>query len=346
MPSKMRAWVINKTGDILEEKRLLELIELEIPRPKSTEILIKVSAAGICHTELDEIEGRTPPPELPVIPGHQVVGTVVECGSDAKKFEKGEKAAVAWIGWTCGKCEKCRAGHENLCQEFIATGRDLYGGYAEYMVADENFAYKVPEHLTDEQIAPMLCAGAVGYRSLRLTGIKSGEPLGFTGFGASAHLVLKMAKRLYPGSRFYVFARSAKERDFAKELGAEWAGDAADQPPVKLRAIIDTTPVWKTVLCALENLQPGGRLVINAIRKENSDKSQLMLIDYGKHLWLEKEIKTVANVSRKDVEEFLKLSVKLDIRPEVELFHLEDALTALKQIKQGDVRGAKVLTLS
>lgn len=346
MPSKMRAWVINRTGSVLEDRRLLDLIECEIPEPKSNEILIKVSASGVCHTELDEIEGRTPPPEFPVIPGHQVVGTVVGKGADVRKFRTGERAAVGWIGWACGKCDKCRSGMENLCEEYIATGRDIDGGYSEYMVADENFAYKVPAHLSDEETAPLLCAGAVGYRSLRLTGIRDGDPLGFTGFGASAHLVLKLVKALYPQSRFYVFARSAKERAFAKELGAEWAGDMVDKPPARLKAVIDTTPIWKTVVCAMENLEPGGRLVINAIRKENTDKGGLMLLDYGKHLWLEKEIKSVANVTRKDIEEFLKLSEKFNIKPQVELFHLEDAVTALKQIKQRQIKGAKVLTLS
>jgi len=346
MPSKMKAWVINRTGDVLADKRLMDLIECEVPVPKSGEILIKVSASGICHTELDEIEGRTPPPEFPVIPGHQVVGRVVECGANARKFRKGERVAVGWIGWACGNCEKCRSGTENLCEEFIATGRDVDGGYAEYMVADENFAFRVPESFSDEQTAPLLCAGAVGYRSLKLTGIKSGDPLGLTGFGASAHLVLKLAKGLFRGSGIYVFARSAKERAFAKELGADWAGDIGDKPPSRLRAIIDTTPVWKTVVSAMENLQPGGRLVINAIRKENADKGGLMALDYDRHLWLEKEIKSVANVTRRDVEEFLKLAERHEIRPEVETHPMEEALAALRQIKQGGIKGAKVIRMA
>lgn len=346
MPSKMRAWVINRTGSVLDDRRLLDLIECEVPEPKTNEILVKVSASGVCHTELDEIEGRTPPPEFPVIPGHQVVGTVVARGTGARKFTIGERAAVGWIGWACGKCEKCRGGMENLCEGYIATGRDIDGGYAEYMVADENFAFKVPRSLTDEETAPLLCAGAVGYRSLKLSGIKEGDHLGFTGFGASAHLVLKLAKSLYPENKFYVFARSSKERAFAKELGAEWTGDISGKPPARLKAVIDTTPVWKTVVCAMEHLEPGGRLVINAIRKENTDKGGLMLLDYGKHLWQEKEIKSVANVTRKDIEEFLKLADKFGIKPQVELFHLEDAVTALKQIKQRQIKGAKVLTLS
>jgi alcohol dehydrogenase, propanol-preferring len=345
MPSKMKAWVINKTGSILKENGLLELIECEIPVPQNDEILIKVSACGACHTELDEIEGRTPPSSFPMIPGHQVVGVVLENGKNADRFKIGDRVAVAWIASSCGTCGYCNNGFENLCASFKATGRDRNGGYAEYMTVNENYVFKVPKWFSDVEAAPLLCAGAVGYRSLKLAGIKNGEPLGFTGFGASAHLVLKLAKGLYPESKFFVFARSEKERAFANELGAVWTGDTEDISLVKLRAVIDTTPVWKTIVCAIDNLVPGGRLVINAIRKEEADKNELLLLDYGKHLWLEKEIKSVANVTRKDVEEFLELAAKFKIKPEVELFAFEDALKALIEIKEKKIKGAKVIKM-
>jgi alcohol dehydrogenase, propanol-preferring len=345
MPSAMKAWVINKTGNILEENDLLDLIECGIPLPGDNEILIKVTASGICHTELDEIEGRTPPSSLPMIPGHQIVGKVVSFGKKVKKFREGDKAAIAWIGAACGNCGFCKSGLENLCPDFKATGRDMNGGYAEFAKVKEDFAYKISLKTDDEHAAPLLCAGAVGYRSLKLTGIKNGEPLGFTGFGASAHLVLKLAKELYPKSGFYVFARSENERGFARALGAAWTGDTEDKPPVKLKAIIDTTPVWKTIVAAMDNLEPGGRLVINAIRKEESDKDELLSMDYGRHLWLEKEIKSVANVTRKDVEEFLKLAFEYTIKPEVEIFAFDDALKALKEIKEKKIKGAKVIKI-
>ncbi len=343
MPSKMRAWVINRTGSVLDDRRLLDLIECEVPEPKTNEILVKVSASGVCHTELDEIEGRTPPPEFPVIPGHQVVGTVVARGTSARKFTIGERAAVGWIGWACGKCEKCRGGMENLCEGYIAT-EGTWTAVRRVHGRGRELRLQGARSLTDEETAPLLCAEQ-WIQVAQALGHKGGGHLGFTGFGASAHLVLKLAKSLYrrTGS---MSSQEAQERAFAKELGAEWTGDISDKPPARMKAVIYTTPVWKTVVCAMENLQPGGRLVINAIRKENTDKGGLMLLDYGKHLWQEKEIKSVANVTRKDIDEFLKLADKFGIKPQVELFHLEDAVTALKQIKQRQIRGAKVLTLS
>jgi propanol-preferring alcohol dehydrogenase len=219
------------------------------------------------------------------------------------------------------------------------------GGYAEYMTVLAEFAHPLPEAFSDVEAAPLLCAGAIGYRSLRLTGLRDGQNLGLTGFGASAHLVLKMARYQYPNSKTFVFARSEKERMFAQELGAAWAGDTEEESPEKLDAIIDTTPVWKPILEALKNLEPGGRLVINAIRKEEADKATLLQLDYPGHLWLEKEIKSVANVSRRDVREFLALAAKISIRPEVQEFRLEEANAALLELKAGKIRGAKVLRI-
>jgi len=341
----MKAMVLKGIVDLRENRKPLVMEDLPIPEPKEKEILIKVSACGVCHTELDEIEGRTPPPRFPVILGHQVVGKVEKLGKGASRFKEGERVGVGWIYWACGKCEYCKKGNENLCPQFKATGRDADGGYAEYMVVHEDFACKIPDVFSDTEAAPLFCAGAIGYRSLKLTGLKDGQNLGLTGFGASGHLVLKMVKYRFPNTKVFIFARSEREREFAKELGAVWAGDTEDTSPEPLDAIIDTTPVWKPPVEALKNLKPGGRLVINAIRKEDVDKDYLLKIDYPTHLWMEKEIKSVANVTRKDIEEFLELASQIPIRPEIQEFPLEDANIALLELKERKIRGAKVLKI-
>jgi alcohol dehydrogenase, propanol-preferring len=406
----MKAMVITRTGRM--EDAPLELCDVPDPTPAGGEILIRVSACGVCHTELDEIEGRTPPPRLPVIPGHQVVGKVMsvaespEGDSPRRKlgtvprnscveraqgtvgtsaagqspfshvFRVGDRVGVAWIFSACGRCEYCRNGQENLCTDFMATGRDANGGYAEFMTVPEAFAYPIPDVFTDAEAAPLLCAGAVGYRSLRLAGWDLGHKpesqkgtvpgarsaairysphdcghvprsaLGLTGFGASGHLVLKMVKHQCPETRVYVFARSKEEQAFARELGATWAGDTGDRPPELLDAIIDTTPAWMPIVAALGNLKPGGRLVINAIRKEETDKQALLGLDYAQHLWMEKEIKSVANVTRKDVSEFLELAAQIPIKPEVHEYPLEAANQALFELEERRIRGAKVLRIS
>jgi propanol-preferring alcohol dehydrogenase len=341
----MKAMVLNEIWSLEENKTPLELTDLPDPVPGGKEILVQVSACGVCHTELDEIEGRTPPPHLPVVLGHQVVGRVKQTGDRASGFEIGDRVGIAWIYSACGKCKFCLEGNENLCEDFKATGRDANGGYAEYMTVPEDFAYRIPDTFSDVEAAPLLCAGAIGYRSLKLAGLKDGQNLGLTGFGASAHLVLKMVRYRYPNSKVFVFARSAKERAFARELGAVWAGDTEEESPEKLDSIIDTTPVWKPVVEALKNLEPGGRLVINAIRKEEVDKEYLLRLDYPAHLWMEKEIKSVANVARSDVRGFLKLAAEMSIRPEVQVFALEEANEALVELKTRKIRGAKVLKI-
>ena len=339
----MRAMVLKELSRIEENSSPLVLEDIPKPTPAEGEVLVRVSACGVCHTELDEIEGRTPPPHLPVVLGHQVVGNVVERGPNARIFETGDRVGVAWIFDSCGECDLCKSGNDNLCRRFTATGRDANGGYAEYMTVPQDSAYPIPEAFADTQAAPLLCAGAIGYRSLRLTGLENGGCLGLTGFGGSAHLVLMMVKHRFPSSRVFVFARSERERAFSKELGAVWAGDTDERPPEGLDCIIDTTPVWKPVVEALKNLKPGGRLVINAIRKEEVDKEYLLRLDYPEHLWMEKEIKSVANVCRNDVTEFLELAAQIPIKPEVEEFTLEEANQALVELKTGRIRGAKVL---
>jgi propanol-preferring alcohol dehydrogenase len=341
----MKAMVLNRITSFDENTNPLKMTDLPVPVPGEREILVRVSACGVCHTELDEIEGRTPPPKFPVVLGHEIVGVVEKKGSRADKFKIGDRVGIGWIYSACGKCKFCLQDLENLCQDFKATGRDANGGYAEYTVVLEDFAYKIPDMFSDSEAAPFLCAGAIGYRSLRLTKMKNGQNLGLTGFGASAHLVLKMARHKYPASKVFVFARSEKERDFAKELGAVWAGDTEETSPERLDCIIDTTPVWKPIVEALKNLRAGGRLVINAIRKENVDREYLLKLDYPVHLWFEKEIKSVANVARRDISEFLELASQIPLKPEVQEYRLEEANKALVELKERKIRGAKVLKI-
>ncbi|GAB4428877.1 MAG: zinc-dependent alcohol dehydrogenase family protein [Anaerolineales bacterium] len=335
----MKAMLLTELVDVRTHPTPLSLHHLPEPIPGENEVLIKVSTCGVCHTELDEIEGRTPPPKLPVVPGHQVVGTIEE-GS-----QKGQRVGVAWIFSACGACAHCKAGEENLCANFKATGRDANGGYAQYMTVPADFAHPIPDTLSDTEAAPLLCAGAIGYRSLRLANIQNGQSLGLTGFGGSNHLVLKMAKHLYPDTEIFVSTRNPAEQEFARSLGAAWAGRIEAASPQKLNAIIDTTPVWKPILEALKNLDNGGRLVVNAIRKESGDKEALLGLDYPSQLWMEKEIKSVANVTRQDVRDFLALAAEAGIRPEVQEYALEEANQALVELRQGKIRGAKVLRI-
>lgn len=335
----MKALILSKMASLAENQRPLKLISMDTPVPGAGQILIEVSVCGVCHTELDEIEGRTAPPSLPIVPGHEVIGRVSELGKNASRFSKGDRVGVGWIFSSSGGAD------ENLSPDFRATGRDVNGGYAEYMVVGEDYAYPIPAQFSDEQAAPLLCAGGVGYRSLKLAGISNGDGLGLTGFGGSGHLVLQMARHLYPESKVFVFARSAKEREFAMELGATWSGNTIDTPPERPHAIIDTTPAWQPLLSALENLRPGGRVVINAIRKEAGDRELMAGISYERHLWLEKEVKSVANVTRNDLQEFLPLAAKIPLKPEVEVYPLEAANEALQDLRSGHVRGAKVLSI-
>ncbi len=337
--------LLKKLCAIADDPRPLALVDLPDPVPCSKEILIKISTCGVCHTELDEIEGRTPPPKLPVILGHQIVGRVEQTGKAAVKFSRGDRVGIAWIHSACGSCRYCRRGSENLCARFEATGRDVHGGYAQYTTVHEDFAFKIPDAFTDVEAAPLLCAGAIGYRSLRLSRLENHQNLGLTGFGASAHLVLKMVRHKYPDANVFVFARSAKERDFALQLGAVWSGDTGVRPPEKLHCIIDTTPAWEPIVKALACLEPEGRLVVNAIRKEESDKKALLAVNYPDHLWLEKEIKSVANVTRADVREFLQLAAEIPLKPEAQEFELQDANRALVELKERKIRGAKVLKI-
>jgi propanol-preferring alcohol dehydrogenase len=354
----MKAMVLNEICEVELEGRAqrlnnlvakaepLQLVDLPVPEPGEREVLIKVLACGVCRTELDQIEGRITPPKLPIILGHQPVGIIAGSGTEAKKFKTGERVGAAWIFSSCGQCKFCRSGAENLCDQFQGTGCHANGGYAEYMVISEDFAYRIPEGFDDAvKAAPLMCSGVVGYRSLKLTGMEDGKTLGLYGFGSAHHLVIQMANYRFPNSKKFVISRNPTERELARKLGADWAGDIDDRTPEKLDCAIDTTPAWRPVVRALENLEKGGRLVINLIRKEAADKEFLLELDYPRHLWLEKEIKTVANVTRADTEEFLALVARMKIQPEIQEFKLEEANKALVELKSGRIRGSKVLVM-
>ncbi len=335
----MKAMVLEQTVLLDEVAKPLRMVELPVPEPAANELLVRVSVCGVCHTELDEIEGRLTPPRLPVVLGHAVVGHVDDHGPDVTAFSIGDRVGIGWIHHSDGKL------NENLSPEFAATGCDVNGGYAQYMTVGEDYAVAIPENLGDTEAAPLMCAGAIGYRALRLASILDSEPLGLMGFGGSAHLVLQVAKHLYPRSPVFVFDRKKEVQKFAVDLGADWAGDVDQLPPQRLKAIIDTTPAWRPIVESMKKLSPGGRLVINAIRKEDGDKEALLELSYHDHLWMEREIKSVANLTRRDIAEFLPLAAKIPLRPEVTLFPLEKANEALQNLRQGGIRGANVLTI-
>jgi propanol-preferring alcohol dehydrogenase len=333
----MKAMVLKEISPI--EKEPLEMVDMPNPVPGPKEILVKISTCGVCHTELDEIEGRIQP-KLPIVLGHEIVGRVESCSSEAKKFNLGDRVGIAWINSACGKCHFCEEGNENLCLAFKGTGCHANGGYAQYTVVSEDFAYLIPKRFSDSEAAPLLCAGAIGYRDLRLSGIKKDQTLGLFGFGASAHIVIQIAK--YWGCEVFVFTRSEEHRNLAKKLGASWAGRPEEVPPKKIDCAIDFTPVGETVAHALRVLEKGGRLVIAVIRKRNS----IPPLDYAQLLWDEKEIKSVANITRKDAQEFLSLAAEIPIIPEVQEFKLEEANKVLILLKQGKIQGAGVLRMS
>jgi len=340
----MKAMILKKTSAI--EEKPLELVDLPTPRPGHKQIMVRVSACGVCHTELDEIEGRLQA-RLPIILGHEVIGRVESLGTGATRFKPGDRVGIAWINSACGKCDFCLNGSENLCSEFLGTGCHANGGYAEYTVVCEDFAYPIPDSFCDSAAAPLLCAGAIGYRALRLTDLRDGQVLGLFGFGASAHIVIQIVKHKYPRSKVFVFTRPGQKdhRNLATKLGADWVGATADNPPAKLNRAIDFTPAWTPVVEALRVLEKGGRVVINAIRKESKDKESLLQLDYSTHLWLEKEIKSVANIAKRDAEEFLPVAAEIPIVPEVQEFDLEEANETLILLKQGRIRGAAVLKI-
>ncbi len=343
----MHAMLLRRPAPASSDSSPLEAAEVPAPSAGRGDLLVRVSVCGVCRTDLDIVEGRVAASRYPLIPGHQVIGRVAAVGADVTGVREGDRVGIAWINSACGRCRWCRAGTENLCPQFRSTGCDVDGGYAEYTVVPAAFAHAIPKALPDAEAAPLLCAGAIGWRSLRHANLSDGERLGLAGFGASAHLVLQLARHRYPASPIYVFARNPEERAFALELGAAWAGDTGDAPPERLDAVIDTTPAWKPVVDVLPYLAPSGRLVINAIRKSPADKSELLRLDYASHLWMEREIKSVANVTREDVRQMLAAAAEIGLRPTVEMLPLQRANLALARLSGATpLRGAMVLDIA
>jgi len=342
----MKAIVLKKLGPL--DQAHLELVDVPFPEPAANQILVKVLTCGICHTELEEIEGRLPPPALPIILGHEIVGRVDRIGLHVTRFKPGDRVGIAWIHGACGTCSFCKTDRENLCPDFQGTGYQAHGGYAEYTAVSENFAYPIPELFSDAEAAPLLCAGAIGYRAVKLTGLYDGQVLGLFGFGASAHLALQVVKHRFPQTKVFVFTRAGQpeHQELARRLGADWIGVTGQMPPAPLNAAIDFTPAWEPVAAALRVLDKGGRLVINAIRKEERDKKALLNLDYARDLWQEKELKSVANITRADAAEFLRIAAEIPIRPQVQEFPLARIGEALQLLKQGKIRGAGVLRIA
>jgi propanol-preferring alcohol dehydrogenase len=335
----MKAMVLDKCRPV--EERPLRPADLPMPKPGKKEILVKVSVCGACHTDLDEVEGRLKPTKLPIVLGHQVVGTVADVGKAVSKFSGGERVGITWLYWACGECDFCKTGRENLCSSAKWTGKDADGGYAEYMVIAEDYAHKMPERFSDAQAAPLLCAGVIGYRALRLAEITDGQRVGLFGFGACAHILIQVIRHKFPNSPVFVFTKTVEHAELAKSLGAVWTGRSEDHPPAKLDRVMDFTPAGECVRDALAVLEKGGRLVINAIRKE----TPVPKLDYAEYLWLEKEIKSVANVTRRDAEEFLPLAAEIPIVPTVEEFALSEANEVLIAMKHSKLRAAGVLRI-
>jgi alcohol dehydrogenase, propanol-preferring len=312
----------------------LEPAELSAPEPGPGQVLLRVHACGVCRTDLHIVDGELTKPKLPLVPGHQIVGEVIEGGT---RFEPGARIGVPWLGWTDGECSYCRTGHENLCDNARFTGYDLDGGYAELVVADERFCFPLPQSYTNEQAAPLLCAGLIGYRSLRLAG--EAEALGLYGFGASAHIICQVAvaqgRRVFAGTR----AGDDETQEFARSLGAVWAGDAADAPPEELDAVIVFAPVGALVPSALRAVRKGGAVVCAGIHMSDIPSFPYEL------LWGERVVRSVANLTRHDGHEFLALAATTAIRTAVETFPLEQANEALDRLRSGALRGAAVLVL-
>jgi propanol-preferring alcohol dehydrogenase len=336
----MSAMILDHIAAI--ERSPLLLRQVPIPLPLSHQVQIKISASGICHTELDEIEGRLPPSKFPIILGHEIIGHVTQLGTNVNDFKEGDRVGVSWLYQACGHCHFCQRGTENLCAQALWTGKDVDGGYAEYIVAPATYVYPLPPIFTDTEAAPLMCAGIIGHRALRLTQLQDYQTLGLYGFGASAHIVIQITRHLYPHSKIYVFTRSPAHQQLAQELGAAWTGSAADTPPEPIHAAIDFTPAGQIVREVLRVLDKGGRLVINAIRKIDP----IPELDYAQYLWHEKEVKSVANVTKQDALEFLPLAAQIPIRPRTTIFQLADANTALLHLKQRKIQGAGVFRFS
>jgi len=332
----VKAMLLEFPGPVTDSP--LKLVELPPPMPGPGQILIQVSHCGVCHTDLHIVEGELPLERLPVIPGHQVVGQVVDQGPGVLRFQPGDRVGLAWLFKTCGVCRFCLSGRENLCESSEFTGLHRDGGFAEQVVAEAEFVYPLPADLPGEKAAPLLCAGIIGYRSLRLSGIKPGGRLGLYGFGASAHIAIQVAR--YWGCEVLVFTRSPGHQELARKLGAAWVGQAQDTPPDKLHAAIIFAPAGNLVPEALRVLERGGTLALAGIHM-----STIPFLDYQKHLYYEKTVRSVTASTRQDGWELLELAAKIPLQPQVQLFPLEEANEALQRLKAGKIDGAAVLTM-
>jgi alcohol dehydrogenase, propanol-preferring len=332
MPEIMRAMVLQKPGSLLEPTRV------PIPKPGPDQILIKVHACGVCRTDLHIIDGELPYPGMPVIPGHEIVGVVVQAGARAGDFKIGERIGVPWLGHTCGQCLFCKTGRENLCDNPGFTGYTLGGGYAEYTVADRRYCFHLPDAYDDFAVAPLLCAGLIGYRSYRMAGEKT-ERLGIYGFGGAAHIIAQIAA--YQGKRVFAFTRpgDAGAKEFALQLGAVWAGDSTEMPPEPLDAAIIFAPVGSLIPAALKATAKGGIVVCGGIHMSDVPSFPYHL------LWEERIIRSVANLTRKDGEELLAIAPKVPVKTEIEIFSLENANEALARLREGKLQGAAVLKI-
>jgi len=332
----MRAFILEHASPA--EQNPLHEADLPIPRPGPGQVRVKVHACGLCHTDLHTVEGDLPPHKRPVVPGHQIVGFIDALGANVTSHKEGDRVGIAWLYSTCGVCEFCRRGLENLCPSAQFTGYDLDGGYAEYTVVPADFCYPIPPVFSDENAAPLLCAGIIGYRSYRLAGVRPGENLGLYGFGASAHLVIQLAR--HQKSNVFVFTRSESHRALARELGAVWTSRAEDTPPEPLHAAIIFAPAGSLVPQALRVLRKAGTLALAGITM-----SEIPALDYAL-LYHEKTVRSVANSTRQDAREFLQLAAEVPLQTEVQVFDLGQANHALRALKNSEIRGAGVLRVS
>ncbi|OGD22396.1 MAG: alcohol dehydrogenase [Candidatus Aminicenantes bacterium RBG_13_64_14] len=333
----MKAMVLGAIRSAAENP--LEMMDVPVPAVGPEDVLLKVRCCGVCHTDLHAVEGELPDVKLPLIPGHEVIGVVERVGERAGRFKVGDRVGAAWLRWACGVCRFCRSGRENLCETARFNGYHADGGYSEYMALPEKFAYAVPDRFADEEAAPLMCAGIVGYRALELSGIQSGGTLGLYGFGGSAHIALQIAK--HRGARIFVFTRSVEHQELARSLGADWAGTVKDDPPAKLTNAIIFAPVGSLYLDALRVLDRGGTVASAGIHM-----SPIPEMDYDQYLYHERKMLSVANATRKNGEELLRIAAEIPVRTTVQTFPLEKANDVLCLLKAGKVNGAAVFKIS
>lgn len=332
----MKAMVLNQTGDVSSNP--LQLQKLPIPVPNPDQVLVKIHVCGVCRTDLHVVEGELPDISFPLVPGHQVVGTVIQVGSKAPVVKEGDRVGIAWLQGTCGQCEFCTSGRENLCLKATFTGYQVDGGYAEYAVVPARFAYPIPATFSDEEAAPLLCAGIIGYRALRLSGVKPGQRLGLYGFGASAHIAIQIARHW--GCQVYVSSLKAEHQQLARQLGAVWVGGATDMPPDKLHSSIIFAPAGELVPPALRALDRGGTLALAGIHM-----SPIPSLDYDREVFGERVIRSVTANTRQDGLDLLREAAAIPIKPHTTRFPLEEANRALRKLKAGSFQGAAVLTM-